>query len=44
MLTNQGGLFQAKGIAADYDSLKHLQSLQGASEIAIEKSGSGGGR
>lgn len=42
VLTNQGGFFQAKGFAADFDALKPLPSLQGSSEITWEKSGSGG--
>lgn len=41
VLTNEGGFFQAKGFAAEFDSLKPLPALHGSSEVTLEKSGSG---
>ncbi|CAM9291701.1 unnamed protein product, partial [Ectocarpus sp. 6 AP-2014] len=40
VLTNTGGIFFAKGFAAEFDSLKPLLTLTGSSEVSLERGGS----
>ncbi|CAM9855276.1 unnamed protein product, partial [Scytosiphon promiscuus] len=41
VLTNQGGLFVAKGFAAEFDSLKRCVTLTASSEVTLDRGGSG---
>lgn len=40
MLTNNGGLFQAKGFAAEYDNPKIYLTLTPTTDVKLEKAGS----
>ncbi|CAN0156050.1 unnamed protein product [Pylaiella littoralis] len=41
VLTNMGGIFQAKGFAAEFESLKPLLPLNYSSEVTLERTGPG---